>query len=238
MPAPLTTRVLEDIGRAIVSGALAEGEVLRMEDLARTHQVSRTVAREALRVLDSMDLVMVRQRVGVVVRPSSEWNVFSPLVVRWRLESHGREHQLRSLTALRAGVEPLAAAAMAHSPDRGTVTRLLEAAEDMARRARDGDLDAFLERDIEFHSTILANCGNEMFAALQAPITEVLRARHVLALMPDHPRDIPVQLHRLVALGIRDGDARTAQAAMSQIVEEVRTVVAETTPRSPTEVAH
>lgn len=225
MSAPLAARVLDELGHSIVTGKIVLGQVLRIEDLARTYAVSRTVVREALRVLDSMNLIIVRRRVGIIVRPAEEWDVFAPLIVRWRLEGSARDQQLTSLTALRAGVEPLAAAALARATDEGAVATLLEAAEQMERCALRGDLDAYLEHDIAFHSTILARCGNEMFAALQAPVAEVLRARHVLNLMPDHPRDIAVQLHRLVALGIRDGDARTAAAAMGQIVAEVSEIV-------------
>ncbi|MGH3950638.1 MAG: hypothetical protein ACRDSE_16225, partial [Pseudonocardiaceae bacterium] len=49
------------------------------------HGVSRTVARETMRVLESMGLVVSRRRVGITVRPLGEWNVFDPRVIWWRL---------------------------------------------------------------------------------------------------------------------------------------------------------
>ena len=78
-------RLLADLGPAIASGGIPEGAVLRMEELEARYGVSRTVVREAVRVLEAMRLVASRRRVGITVQPKSGWDVFDPLVIRWRL---------------------------------------------------------------------------------------------------------------------------------------------------------
>ena len=103
-------RVLEAVGVAIASGNLAPGSRLTLEGLQQEYGISRTVARDTMKVLESMNLVYSRRRVGIVVQDRSLWNVFDPKLVRWRLASDRRELQYSSLTELRIAVEPIAAA--------------------------------------------------------------------------------------------------------------------------------
>jgi len=222
----LADQVYEALGQEIVSGRRAPGAVLRIEDLQREFGVSRTVIRDALNPLSSLRLVTARRRVGVTVEPASSWNVFAPDVVRWRLDGAGAAEQIRSLIDLRSAVEPVAAHLAARRASPEVAGRLVELSLQMRDRAEEEDLDAFLVADLEFHSLILHHCGNEMFRALDGPVAEALRARHIQNLMPDRPRDVPVLLHMLVAAAVNARDAETAESAMRKIVAEVQSVVA------------
>ncbi|HEX3004025.1 MAG TPA: GntR family transcriptional regulator, partial [Angustibacter sp.] len=82
--------MLDQIGTAICGGELAAGSVLYIDDLAERYAVSRSVVREALRVLSSMGMVESRRRVGTHIRAASQWNVYDPQVIRWRLASRQR----------------------------------------------------------------------------------------------------------------------------------------------------
>src|SRR5699024_1773672 len=77
-----------------------------LQGLEQDFGVSRTVAREAVRVLESMRLVVSRPRTGIRVRPRQDWSVFDPQLIRWRLAGTGRMEQLRTLNELRGAVEP------------------------------------------------------------------------------------------------------------------------------------
>jgi DNA-binding FadR family transcriptional regulator len=174
-PAPgLHADLLEKLGRRIAEGELADGTVLRAEELAAQFDVSRTVVREAVRVLESMGMVTSRRRVGVTVEPRTRWNVFDPLIIRWRLAGGDREAQLQSLSELRTGVEPAAArlAAERATPEQCGATT--GAVMDMAVHGRSGDLRAYLAADIVFHRTLLTASGNEMLAALADVVAEEL----------------------------------------------------------------
>lgn len=70
----LHEQVLSRLGPALASGRIAEGAVLRIDEIAQTHGVSRTVARDVVKVLESLQVVSTRRSVGVTVRPRSEWN--------------------------------------------------------------------------------------------------------------------------------------------------------------------
>ena len=67
----LHARVLDLLGLAICAGDLASGSVVRIEQLQERYGVSRSVVREAIRVLASMGLVASRRRVGVQVLPAA-----------------------------------------------------------------------------------------------------------------------------------------------------------------------
>jgi DNA-binding FadR family transcriptional regulator len=214
----LHTRVTENVGRSIVDGTVPAGTVLLSDEIERSQGVSRSVIREAIRVLGTMGLVESVKRVGIRVLPPARWNVYDPTVIRWRLLGPGNGDQLRSLTELRAAVEPMAAElAAAHAPA-AVSAELLEVADLMRTAGQTGDRAQFLQLDIRFHRLVLQGSGNEMFAKLDEPIAAVLSGRTDLGLMPNHPHQNTLQLHADVADAIRDVEPARARTAMELIM--------------------
>ncbi|MFF4650102.1 FadR/GntR family transcriptional regulator [Streptomyces sp. NPDC001380] len=211
-------RLLAELGPAIASGTIPGGAVLRMEELEVRYGVSRTVVREAVRVLEAMGMVASRRRVGITVQPRSAWDVFDPLVIRWRLAGPERPAQLRSLGALRAAVEPAAAALAADRATDDQRRRLSALAVELTVTARAGGLAVFLGHDIAFHRLVLEASGNEMFAHLGEVVAAVLTGRTEHHLMPHHPQPYAVARHREVAEAVCAGDAVRAERAMRDIV--------------------
>lgn len=216
----LHANVLDDLGARIVSGELAEGQVLTLDAIDTRYDVSRSVSREAVRVLESMGMLASRRRVGLTVLARGHWNVFDPQLIRWRLDSAERDDQLRSLSELRSGFEPVAAALAATRATDDQRAALASAAIAMDTHGRHGDLDAFLAADVLFHRTLLEATGNEMLASLVAVVTEVLSGRTHHHLMPARPKTEAVALHEAVARAVRDGDPAAAEAAMRAIIDE------------------
>ncbi|WP_371477911.1 FadR/GntR family transcriptional regulator [Kitasatospora sp. NBC_00315] len=214
----LPGRLLSELGPAIASGEIPEGAVLRGEELEGRFGVSRTVVREAVRILESMRLVESRRRVGITVQPRSSWDVFDPLVIRWRLAGADRPAQLRSLGSLRVAVEPAAAALAATQATADQCRELSALAVELTVTARAADLETFLRHDIAFHATVLKASGNEMFAHLGDTVGAVLTGRTEYHLMPHQPESYAIRLHREVAEAICAGDAAHAERAMRTIV--------------------
>lgn len=223
----LHSTVLEAIGSEITAGALPEGSVLTLEQIQQRFAVSRTVARETMRMLEHLGLVTSRRRVGLVVRPAADWMVFDPRVIRWRLAGPARLAQLRSLTELRAAVEPVAAAAAARHADPAEVDRLLVLVARMRELGEAGRLDEFVVCDIEFHALLLRAGRNEMFAALTDVVAEVLAGRTRHGLMPDRPRPEALDAHDAVADAIRSRDPEAAERAMTVITAEIRAALSD-----------
>jgi DNA-binding FadR family transcriptional regulator len=215
-------RVLEAVGIAVASGSLPPGSRLTLEGLQQEYGISRTVARDTMKVLESMNLVYSRRRVGIVVQERSLWNVYDPKLVRWRLASDSRAEQYSSLTELRIAVEPIAAAGAARRASAAERSKLLSLAAELRRLGEAGDLEGFLAADIEFHRLLLRSCGNEMFTALEGMVAEVLTSRTKQGLMPFKPRNEALQAHQDVAAAVAGGDAVTAETAMHHILDEVR----------------
>lgn len=228
MMSSLHDRVLDDLGSRIVSGDLAAGSTVLAEALAERYDVSRSVVREVLRVLESLGLVRSVRRVGVRVRSTGSWNLIDPLVIRWRLAGTGRGAQFRSLTELRGALEPYAAELAArHAPD-DLGSELLALAARMRSVGREGRLEEFLVLDTEFHALVLRASGNEMFAGLSGVVAEVLSGRTEQGLMPERPHDEALQLHVDVADAIHGGRPEAARSAMEKImrrtIDEVETI--------------
>ena len=219
-PSALPERVLASIGPALVAGEIAAGTVLTIDELAAAHGVSRTVARDVVKTLESLQVVTTRRRVGVTVRPREEWNAFDPRLIRWRLAGPDRAGQLRSLSQLRRGVEPIAAALAAVHASPEQCGRLTAAVIGMSVTGRKGDLEAYLDHDTAFHCALLAASGNEMFAALASVVGEVLAGRTHHDLMPAHPLPAAIRLHGDIAEAVAAGDASAAELAMRAIVDE------------------
>jgi DNA-binding FadR family transcriptional regulator len=218
----LHLRVLDALGEAIVSGELAPGKRLTLDDLQQQYSISRTLARDTMRVLESMNLVYSRRRVGIVVQDPELWNVFDPKLVRWRLASDRRAEQYSSLTELRIAVEPIAAAGAAKRAGAAERRQLTGLAAELRRLGEAGELEPFLAVDIAFHRLLLRSCGNEMFKALDGMVAEVLSSRTKQGLMPFRPRPEALQAHEAVAAAVAAGDAGMAEVAMHQILDEVR----------------
>ncbi|ARH92851.1 MULTISPECIES: FadR/GntR family transcriptional regulator [Streptomyces] len=213
----LHARVLESLGPAITAGDYPPGTILRTDELEQRFDVSRTVIREAIRVLESMCLVASRRRVGVTVRPTEEWNVYDPRVIGWRLAGRDRPRQLRSLTVLRSAVEPVAAGLAARHATPEQCAALTEHAMGMVATSRGQQLDAYLVHDVAFHRIVLTASGNEMFARLGDVVAAVLTGRTQHHVMFTDPDPAAVTLHVQVAEAVRTGDAERAEALTREI---------------------
>ncbi|WP_328581530.1 FadR/GntR family transcriptional regulator [Streptomyces sp. NBC_00370] len=213
----LHTRVLDALGLAITAGEYPQGSVVRTDEVAQRFDVSRTVVREVVRVLESMQLVASRRRVGVTVRPTEEWNVYDPRVIRWRLAGSDRPRQLRSLTVLRSAVEPVAAGLAAVNATPEQCAELTEQALGMVATSRGGRLQEYLVHDIAFHRVVLNASGNEMFARLGDVVAEILAGRTHHQVMFDDPDPAAVTLHVRLAEAVREGEAARAEELTRQI---------------------
>lgn len=217
--------VLEKLGLDIVGGTVPAGTRISADDVAARFEVSRTVVREVVRVLQSLGLLTVRRRVGITVQSSDHWNSLDPLVIRWQLAGPNRGEQLSILSEVRSGIEPLAARLAAERATPEQCGQLTAAVIGMSATSRAADSDAYLAHDSDFHRTLLAASGNPMLRSMSDIIVEVLAGRTRHDLMPHRADPEAVRLHGLVASSIQAGDAAAAEAAMFEIVTESSTAM-------------
>ncbi|MBL4747521.1 MAG: FadR family transcriptional regulator [Magnetovibrio sp.] len=204
-------QVVHELGRRIVSGAIAEGAILPIEtDLGTEFDVSRTALREGIKVLTAKGLLVSRTRTGTRVRPRSDWNMLDPDVLAWRLETRHDLDFVQDLYDFRMAIEPMAASLAAIRATDEELALMSEAFADMLKAKN--DIHAFLEPDMRFHLLILSSCRNEFLSSLYALIETALKFSFDLV-------ELEVQIdladiHRPILEALKARDARGAHDAM------------------------
>src|SRR6476646_7681953 len=85
-PGRLAEVVVDDLARQIVGGQHAENDVLPNEPaLCDQFGMSRTVVREALKMLEERGLVRIEQGRGTTVQPRGSWDLLDSVVLRLAL---------------------------------------------------------------------------------------------------------------------------------------------------------
>lgn len=212
------SQVQDQLGIAICSGVLETGTVLTIDELEAAMGASRSIVRESTRVLASMGLFRARQRVGIQVLPQSEWNLFDPQVIRWRLLSPDRQDQVRSLLEVRIAIEPEAARLAAERSSPELAGKIMSAAGELWASGIHGDQREFVVHDTAFHNLILQASGNPMFWRLSDVIQEALRERALHQLVEQPVREADVQLHVDLANHIQRRQGDSAWAVSREII--------------------
>jgi DNA-binding FadR family transcriptional regulator len=214
--------VTERLGQAIASGELVEGQQIVPEELGAELDVSRTVIREALRVLTEKGMVKASPRSGTRVTNIDRWTLLDPDVIMWRVNGPQRDVQLRELISLRFGVEPLAAHGAAKSASKEDIADLREQTEKMRDAVETSDVAAFTRADIAFHSRILASSGNLIYRQFARPIEAVLLARQNLDMMPPQIDSAVFTHHREIVDAIEAGDDDRAETLTREMIAVAR----------------
>ena len=206
------------IGARIVSGHAAPGTAMRLEELDAEFGVSRSVTREAVKLLEALHMVRARRRVGIVVTDESEWDVSSPAVIEWFLAGPRRDEEITWISELRSAIEPLAAELAAKRATRDESATMSLAVTGMIAAAADGDLDEYLHCDIGFHTALLQASHNPLVASHVKIVAAVLKGR--THLMPFEPKQEAIGFHRSIADAVAARDPGAAADAMREIVTE------------------
>lgn len=226
----LTFGLLDSLGKAIVRGDFATRGFPTESDLSQAHGVSRSVTREAVKMLAAKGVLSARRRQGTFIQPEENWNLFDTDVLRWLLERRASIKLLRHFTELRVAVEPQAAALAAL---RATPRQVAAIAHGLARM-RDGESsgDEPLQADIAFHRAILLAAQNPFYAQFQEMVSSALhtsiRFTNRIA-----GRNASIEDHTAVYEAIAAGDARAARSTMSRLIEDVLNLIEANANRYP-----
>lgn len=218
----LTWGLQEVLGRAIVVGEYNDKPFPTEADVVRQHGVSRSVTREAVKMLAAKGLLGARPKQGTFVRPADAWNLFDTDVLRWLLERRRSLTLLRHFNELRIAVEPQAAALAALTADAEQQAAISAGLERM-RGAEDG-MDDGLDADIAFHVAILRASNNPFYAQFRSVVATALRTsiRFTNRLTG---RSASIDDHAAVHGAILARDADRARAAMTALINKVLDVI-------------
>jgi GntR family transcriptional regulator, galactonate operon transcriptional repressor len=210
--------VVHEIGVRIVNGELQPGDTLPDNGPLDEAGVSRTVVREAIKVLAAKGLVESRPKVGTRVRPRPDWNLLDPDVLAWQIEAGPDARFLEQALELRRMIEPGAARLAAVRATDAQIAALYEAYEAMA--AAGDDLDAFMGPDLRFHSLLLEACRNELLEHMSEIFTAVLHT--IFAYSSSSSRSYPraARRHRAIVKAIEARDPDAAEQAVLRLIDD------------------
>ena len=198
-----------------MSGQIRPGELLPAHLPA-----SRTVLREAIKVLVAKGLVESRPRTGTRVRPRGDWNLLDPDVMAWQQEGVAPAAFLLKLTEVRLIVEPAAAELAAQRASPTELEAIDEAYRDMAAALGDDgeDYEAFDRADIRFHRGIVRACGNDLLERMSDVVSSALLVSFQATSRLPGRANASLPKHRAILEAIRDHHPRRAGEAMRRLV--------------------
>ena len=209
--------LLSTLGQAIVTGEYEKSGFPTEAELCAKFGASRTVMREAVKMLSAKGLITSRQRQGTRVEPVENWNLLDPDVLRWLMERPYSNKIFLEFAQMRLAIEPAASALAAELQDRRAIAGIREGWQAMIDNA--GQPDLALQADIDFHVAILKASGNPFFWRLKPLITSALHMSIQLTnTIAGHMADISA--HEAILVAIEKGDAQAAKKASEDILLE------------------
>lgn len=220
-PRNLSHHTARKLGVKIVRGDWRPGDTLPDEPaLCAQYDVSRTVVREAVKMLTSKGLVEVRPRRGTTVLPRKRWQMLDAELLAWQQHTLPSMETLLQLLEVRKIIEPEVAALAAERADLQACERIRLAIE--AMWAAVGSTDRYVVADAEFHAAVLSAARNEYLDALEPVIFAGLRTSIRVTNPVPETNESSVRLHAAVgtAIILRDPDA--AREAMRVLLADAK----------------
>jgi DNA-binding FadR family transcriptional regulator len=219
----LTQSLVQRLGSSIVRGELAAGKPLPIEaELGKKFGASRTVMREAVKILSTKGLIGQRPRVGTYVHPEDRWDLLDAEVLTWILDRHFSHALVREFLEVRIGIEP-AAAALAATNATDADKELLRQKLERMKGAMNGHLDA-VAADIAFHATILEISHNRFYHQL-TPIVETALRFSIRLTNKTKGAVADYNAHERIYKAIRNGNADGAAKACRELIREALMLV-------------
>ncbi len=170
----LTQRLTYELGQAIVQGRYPENAVFPTEaELSSQFHISRSVTREAVKMLTAKGLISSRPRKGIQVQSPKSWNMFDEDVLNWTLSEKPTMALIREFTQLRAAIEPEAVALAATYANSAQRDGLLEALQHLQKQVSAGEDE--LPARVDLHMRILEASRNRFFVQFSGFIYAALR---------------------------------------------------------------
>jgi DNA-binding FadR family transcriptional regulator len=164
-PANLASALAAELVERIVGGVHPPGTPLPPEPaLCETFSVSRTVVREAVKMLQEKGLVQVRQGAGTMVTLPTMWNMLDELVLAASIAKDERIEVLDDVVVTRRLLESDMANVAARVATQDVIDRLRTLVDRMDELV--DDHITYAEHDRAFHDVIMQTSGNRIARAV------------------------------------------------------------------------
>jgi len=218
LPTGAVKALVNTLGQRIANGQYAIGKNMPMEpELVAEHGVSRTVVREAIKVLSGKGLVRTARRYGTHVCDIDEWNLLDPDVIGWHApDSSMAQRIFVDATQFRLVIEPQAAALAAVNCTQ--IQRELLRMSSEAVEATNAKEEDILAADFAFHATVLDGSNSLILKQFRGFLHATMKYSYATGVITvAHPQVEP-QAHSKVADAIVEGDADLAERQMRRML--------------------
>jgi DNA-binding FadR family transcriptional regulator len=215
-PARLSLVVVDALVDGIVSGRYPSGTLLPPEPvLCKSFDVSRSVVREAMKVLEEKGLARARQGHGTTISPPEEWNLLDPAILEAAIRADETMQTLDELVDVRVALESSMARTAAESMGDAELAELGELLEEMG--TQQNDAERYLATDTLYHDFIMRSSGNRLGRSIIRAIHPHARASSRYS-PPADEGDIRLAHlgHTAIYERLRQHDADGAAAAMHE----------------------
>jgi GntR family transcriptional regulator, transcriptional repressor for pyruvate dehydrogenase complex len=216
-PPRLPEVIANRIEAALIADGIGVGEQLPTElKLAEQYGVSRTVIREAARILEQRGLVDIRSGRGMTVVELDA----APVARHYALMLRTAPAAFGQLMDARLLVEvPLTGLAAAHRSEEDLAE--LRASIDRVRSNR-SNTQLCLDEDLHFHSLVSRASGNPMMSLFVDPVNACLRESYEPDFAYMSRLDSTIDEHQAILDAIAAGDGETASALARTHLERVK----------------
>lgn len=217
-------QIVEEVGSRIVRGDWEPGEQLPDESVFGTKlDVSRTVVREALKVLSEKGLIASRPRIGTRVSSRDHWNHLDPDILKWIFANGPTKKDADDLIELRRMIEPGAARLAAARISDDEIDALRNAFQEMVDAG--SDVEKGIEPDLRYHHIILKASGNQMLVPLGHTIESALVASFRISSSVPSERVVSLGRHKAVMDAISAHDGNLAEEAMCNLIDGAQQII-------------
>ena len=191
----LYEQVAERLRSRIFAHELAPGSWIDEQALAKEYGISRTPLREALKVLASEGLVVLKPRRGCYVTELSEQDIDEVFPVMAMLEGRVAEEAARRISS-------------------ADFSRLTAIHDELERQAAANNADRFFEANQRFHTALQDIAGNRYLAQLIDDARKVIKLTRRDSLRLEGRLKQSLQEHREILQALRTKDAPLARQCM------------------------
>jgi GntR family transcriptional repressor for pyruvate dehydrogenase complex len=212
-------RIVENLITLIRERSLKIGDKLPPErQLCEMIEVSRPSLREALKALQVMNIIDIRQGAGAYIKSLEPEDLVEHLDIVFHLDSSLYHDLYEARRLIEASIAAMAADKISDQE--------LELIEENIRQAA-ADIDnelAFAERDLELHEMIMKAAGNRVIPVFMQSINKLaLLTRQKTNAMPIIRKNT-INDHGAILVALKNHDRQESAAAMERHIRNVERV--------------
>ncbi|MDR2245150.1 MAG: FadR family transcriptional regulator [Treponema sp.] len=209
-------RIVENLINLIKGSSIQVGEKLPPERrLCELIGVSRPILREALKALQVMNIIDIRQGAGAYLKSLEPEDVVEHLDIVFHLDSSLYHDLYEARRILEAGIARIAAVNI-------TGEELSRIEDNISQAAGCIDNEAFFfQRDVELHGIIMKASGNRVLSVFMQSVNKLALMIRQKTNAMSNIRNNTIRDHQAILAALKSHDPEKSAAAMEEHIRNV-----------------